>query len=111
MNVSKTHFGMKYLPLTNSQEEFRDIILNEIEQSEHHFIFNDLIARIRSRCSFKEESHENYAGGIDFSGTELDFINTLIWEQIWDKKLMIDFTDKRPNHNSDTFFLKNNHLS
>lgn len=105
-----THLGMKRLPLTHSVEEFRNIVLKEIEQSEIHFSFKILISRIRQKVTFKKELNEIYEGEIDFLGTDLDFINTIIWEQIWDKKLMIDFTDNRQNLNPDIYFLKNSNL-
>lgn len=108
MNLAKTIYGNQYLPLMYSQEKFRIIILEEIEQSENHFSINELVKIIRSKCFFKKEQNVTYAGEIDFIGPDLDFINTIVWEHIWDKKLMIDFTNNSKNRDSDVFILKNN---
>jgi len=104
MNMSKTIMGDQFLPITNTTEDFQRIILSEIEGSENHFDFNGLIARIRSKCEFKKEINTTYTGSLDFLGTELDFINKMIWEQIWNKKLMIDFTLNRPHRNPEMFY-------
>lgn len=103
MNITRTLSGNQYLPLTCSREEFQRLVLSEIEQSENHFPFDDLIARIKSKCDFKKELNVNYLGTIEFQGPDLDFINETIWKQIWNKKLMIDFTLKRPYRNPDIF--------
>lgn len=104
MNITTTVFGEYFLPIACTMEDFKSIILSEIEQSENNFSINDLITRIKYKCDFKKEPNVIYAGSIYFLGTDLDFINKIIWEQIWDKKLMIDFTDKRQNRNSEIFY-------
>ncbi len=95
MYVSKTIYGEQYLPLACTPEDFKSLILSEIEQSENHFSSHDLIARIGRKCDFQKEPNVTYAGSIGFLGTDLDFINKVIWKQIWDKKLMIDLTNRK----------------
>lgn len=106
MNISRTVNGEQYLPIECTTEEFKSLILSEIEQSENHFYFRDLVARINDKCKFKKEPNVTYSGSINFLETERDIINRIIWEQIWDKKLMIDFTNNRQNCNSEIYFIK-----
>lgn len=106
--LSKIIYENKHLPLIHSQEEFRIKILEEIKLSENHFSINDLVKRIRSKCLFQKEQNVTYAGEIDFIGTDLYFINTVVWEYIWDKKLMIDFVNYSNNRDSNVYLLKNN---
>jgi hypothetical protein len=109
MNTTRTISRDQLLPLTCTREGFQIIILSEIEQSNNHFSFEELISGIKSKCDFKIEHNVNYLGTIDFLKTDFDFINKIIWEQIWDKKLMIDFTVKRQDRNPNIFhFAKTN---
>lgn len=104
MYVSKTIYGEQYLQIACTTEDFKNLILSEIEQSEAHFSSPDLIARISRKCDFQKEPNATYAGSIGFLGKDLDYINRIVWELIWDKKLMIDFTNNRQNRNSEIFY-------
>lgn len=109
MYISKTIYGEQYLPIACTTVDFKNLILSEIEQSENHFSSHDLIARISRQCDFQKEPNVTYAGSIGFLGNDLDIINRIIWELIWDKKLMIDFINNRQNHSSEIFyFIKTN---
>lgn len=109
MYVTKTIYGEQYLPIECTTEDFKNLILSEIEQSENHFSSHDLIARISRKWDFQKEPNVTYVGSIGFLGNDLDFINRIIWEQIWDKKLMIDITNNRQIRNSEIFyFIKTN---
>lgn len=104
MNMSEIYTKVAFLPITCTEEEFRNKILTEIELFEKSFSFFDLVTKVKPNCEFKKDSNIDYIGGIDFMGSELNFINSIIWEQIWDKKLMIDFTNNRQNHRPDLFY-------
>lgn len=104
MNISKILTEKAYLPITCSEEEFKATILSEIELFEKSFSFLELVENVRRKCEFKKDSNTEYRDGIDFMGTELSIINAIIWKQIWDKKLMIDFTNNRQNHRPDLFY-------
>ena len=109
MNISRTIFNEQFLPIACTVEEFKNLILFEIEQSENLFSSRDLIARISRKCDFQKEPNVTYEGSIGFLGNDLNFINSVIWEQIWDKKLMIDFTNNRQSRGSEQFyFIKTN---
>ena len=93
----------QFLALKCTREEFRTKILAEIEKSEKHFSFNELCSRIRSLCEFEKDNDTDYLDIIDFQRPDTDYINEIIWELIWNKKLMIDFTKRTQYNNTDMF--------
>lgn len=108
MNMTRTIFGTTYLPLKCKTEDLRKIMNQSIDECEDHFSFNDLLNQIIPKVEFEKELNTEYST-IEFNGTDLDIINGIIWEQIWDKKLMIDLTFKRPFRDPEIFhFIKIN---
>lgn len=108
MNMVKTILGTTYLPLKCKIEDLRKIINQSIDECEDHFSFNDLLNQIKPKVEFDKEPNTQYST-IDFIGTDLDFINGITWEQIWDRKLVIDLTNRRPIRDQEIFhFIKIN---
>lgn len=106
MNITKTIFGTTYLPLKCKTEDLRKIINQSIDECEDNFSFINLCNQIKPKVEFEKEFNTEYSA-IDFNGLDLDFINGVIWEQIWDKELMIDLTNRRPFRDHEIFhFIK-----
>jgi len=80
------------IPSTYTDNEFKEIILKSLADVPTHFTAEDLITSIGNKIDLGGRTN----GRITFfTGNEKDSINRLIWEQIWDRKLMIDFTRKK----------------
>ena len=106
--MQHTIFGNVELRLTCSDEELKKIVVESIEEFQRRFSIDDLFYSIRNKTTFEKAPNTNYSGTIDFTRLDLDNINYLIWEHIWDRKLMIDLTNKKnPFSQSDTiYFIK-----
>lgn len=108
MKRTRTIYGTTYLPLKCKTEDLRKIIYLSIDECENHFSFNDLLNQIIPKVEFEKEQNTEYSK-IDFNGEDLDFINKVIWEQIWDKVLVIDLTNRRSIRDQEIFhFIKIN---
>ena len=106
MNMTRIIIGTSYLPVKCKQEDLQEIVNHVIDECEDHFSFNDLLNQIKTKVEFEKEPNIEY-GTIDFNGMDIDFINRITWEQIWDKKLMIDLTVKKPYRDPEIFhFIK-----
>lgn len=79
------------IPSTYTDEEFKEIILKSIAEVPTHFTVDDLFSLIGDKI----EKGDRQNGYIIFAGNKMDYINRLIWEQIWDKKLMVDLMSKK----------------
>lgn len=76
---------------TYTDEQFKEIILKSIAEVPTHFTLDDLFSLIGDKI----EKGGRQNGYIIFAGNKKNSINRLIWEQIWDRKLMIDLTSKK----------------
>lgn len=94
--------------LTCTSEQFKEKIEQSINEEPCHFSIQDLVPDIKRKIEFKGEPDTTYINEPDFFPIDFETINRAIWEQIWDKKLMIDFGNgKHPYNNTFEFkFIK-----
>lgn len=83
----------------NKDEDIKLIVIQALESSEIHFSFQTLITSIKNRILEFENSYPRR----ELTINELDIINKTIWDHIWERKLIIDFTDKRLYQNPEIF--------
>lgn len=75
------------------------IVIQALESSEIHFSFQTLLRSIRNRILEFENSYPRR----ELTINELDIINRTIWDHIWERKLIIDFTNLDQYHNPEIF--------
>lgn|SRR5690554_3087073 len=97
------------LPLKCNDDELRLIVEKYIEQSDYDFTFNGLIHYIKQKAMqmdlFEKEDNVEYIV-IELNRIDIKRINLLIWDMIWDRKIIIDFSkDKAPGYD-DCRFMK-----
>ena len=90
--------------MENFQDEgIKSIVLQVLESSETPFTFASILLLIKNKILELENSFPRR----ELTEAEIYIINKTVWDQIWDRKLMIDFTDERLYHNSEIFnFIK-----
>ncbi len=83
------------LPMTFSKKELSEII-QEYMQEKESFSFKSVCSYIfnRAKCDgrIQKEKDTEYQGGIKMSFFDETLISQLLWEEIWDKKLFINFS-------------------
>ena len=79
------------IPSTYTDNEFKEIILKSLADVPTHFTAEDLITSIGNKIDLGGRTN----GSIEFTGNEKDSINRFFWEQIWDRKIMIDLTSRK----------------
>lgn len=88
---------------TYTDELFKEIILKSIADEPSPFIVDNLLKSIGKNFQINGQPITANDGTVVFTEKEKEFINRWIWEQIWNRKLMIDLTlKKNPLSQSDT---------
>lgn len=97
-------FSSVEIPMTYSQDELSNLIENYMRDNDS-FSFSRICSYIFNRAKqenrIKQERDTEYQGGIKMSFSDETLISRLLWEQIWNKKLYINFS-KNP------YFVQNN---
>ena len=83
---------MTTLELTCTSEDFKVKILQAIEGLPKIFEFQNLKNKIRGMNVFKNEENDPYT---TYSEEIIRIINSAIWEQILDRRLMFDLTNEK----------------
>ncbi len=110
MNMNTiTIMSKSALPLKCSDDELRSIVEDFIEQSDFDFIFNSLCCYIidlaKQKDLFDKEPNTKY-NEIELVGTDIKRINLIIWDMIWSRKIIIDFSKDKYTGNNDYKFIK-----
>ena len=83
------------LPMTYSEKELSEIIRDYIRDKEQ-FYFNDICSYIFNKAKrndrINKEKDTEYRGGIKISYFDELLISKLLWEEIWNKKIFINFS-------------------
>lgn len=97
------------LSLKCSNDDLRSFVEDFIEQSDFYFTFNSLCLYIVSLANqkdlFVKESNVEYSE-IELNGIDIKRINLIIWDKIWDRKIIIDFSKDKYQSSNDYRFMK-----
>lgn len=101
------------LPMDYSKEEISEIIREYMRENES-FSFKGICSYIFNKANredrIKKEKDTEYQGGIKISYFDEIIVSQLLWEEIWNKNLFINFS-KNPyfvQTNEIQFVVKNN---
>ena len=100
----KVIFSSVDIPMTYSQDELSNLIetyMRDNDSFSYSRICSYIFNRAKQENRIKQERDTEYQGGIRMSYSDETLISRLLWEQIWDKKLYINFS-KNP------YFVQNN---
>ena len=83
------------LPMTYSENELLEIIQEYMQENEY-FSFDGICSYIFNKASredrIRKEKNTEYQGGVKMSYFDETIVSQLLWEQIWAKKLFINFS-------------------
>lgn len=109
--MTTTHNSSTQLPLVDDKERIKQELLDVISEMRDHFDVNQLINAFIRKAEehdlFEKEDYTNY-NGIILNNHDTLLINKLIWELIWDKKLIINLINNDYMFNSREFNLIKN---
>ena len=107
LNITTTSNDV-FRHLTCTDEQFKEIVEQSINDEPEHFSFQELLYSIKGKVKFEEKPNHQYLLEPKFLPKYLNTINRAIWEQIWDKKLMVNFGngDHRYNNSFEFQFMK-----
>ncbi len=94
MNITKWQQGGFRLPLKCDNGKIREIASILIEEKDGCFTFNELCVSFARKAEeynlFMKEPNTIYQDELKLEGEVIKTILLLVWEMIWNKKLMID---------------------
>ena len=102
-------YGRTPLPLLYKEEEFAQIIVNIINDTESDAItYNAICSQLRYKAiiedKFKKEKNTHYSE-IVLCDSDCHSVTKVLWNLIWEKKIMIEFHTPIGSHDSnDTIF-------
>ena len=83
------------LPMTYSEDELSEIIQAYMQENEY-FSFDSICSHIFNKATredrIEKKKNTEYQGGIKISYFDEVIVSQLLWEQIWAKKLFINFS-------------------
>lgn len=92
--VTTYRFGTSYIPLLYTNEELKGIVELVIKSFSASFSFRQLCSAIINRADnegkLKKEPHTQYSS-VQLTTDDTNKISYLLWQIIWDKKLIIVF--------------------
>lgn len=97
MNHKVIKYGTEYLDLTCDSKVLNEIIDKAFEDQDISFSFRDFYNHIKRRL--EENDYLQKEHNVEYSSIELRFdviqsINKFLWDKIWAKQLMIDFSNR-----------------
>lgn len=94
MNITKWQSGGFRLPLNCDNDKIREIVSTLIKEKNDCFTFNELCVSFARKAEeynlFIKEPNTIYQDELKLEGEAIKTILHLVWEMIWNKKLMID---------------------
>ena len=88
-----------------NDNELKEVVLSCMDSFEDIFSFKQLCDTICHKLDengwLEKEEHVEYQGGFKLSPTVTDKIQQFTWEQIWNKKLMIDLLNDEYRYTPD----------
>lgn len=82
------------LPLNCDNDKIREIASTLIEEKDSYFTFNELCVYFAQKAEeydlFIKEPNTIYQGELKLEGNAINVILSLVWEMIWNKRLIID---------------------
>lgn len=107
MTITFTKFGRSQLPLIYDDNELLAIIESFINQSHGIFNYTQMYEYVKSFAlqndGFKVEPYTRYSE-IILTGFDEHRLSQILWNKIWQKKIMIEFHRYGCSQNSDMFF-------
>lgn len=103
-------YGATFLPLKCSELELKNIVYNSIDKLDESFSFKQLCSQIKSDAEaenlFEKENNTEYSS-ILLNYRDRKTIQLVIWEMIWNRKLMIDLSiDENRSSFNDYYFIR-----
>ncbi len=103
--ITRYQPGGHMLGIKCTDEELKEIVLGAIGKYESIFSFKQLVAdicsEIASRELFQMDHGIRYEGGFRLSPIDADKVHTIVWDMIWDRKLMLDLYNDEHRYTSD----------
>ena len=94
MNITKWQSGGFRLPLNCDNDKIREIVSTLIKEKNDCFTFNELCVSFARKAEedslFIKEPNTIYQGELKLDGNTINVILSLVWEMIWNKRLIID---------------------
>lgn len=94
MNITKWQPDGFRLPLNCDNDKIREIASALIEEKDYCFTFNELCVLFARKAEeydlFIKEPNTIYKGELKLDGNTINVILSLVWEMIWNKRLIID---------------------
>ncbi len=92
--ITRYQPGGHTLGLKCTAEELNMIVLDTIGKYERKFSFKQLLDAIchevAKRELFQTENGVRYEDGYRLSPIDIDKVNKIVWDMIWDRKLMLE---------------------
>lgn len=86
-------YGTHKLALTCDKNKVKQIVNALVSQFDDTFTFTQLSAAVLLKAEeenlLKKEPNTQYVGQIELSFYDLDLINLIVWEMIWEKEVVI----------------------
>lgn len=102
-------FGNSMLDLKYTDSELHDIIISFFKQKPKasYLMLCNFIVALSDKNNMFVKGEDTIYSNCELSEKEHDRINVLLWEMIWDKKLLINFRTPKYgiHHNNDTYFI------
>lgn len=93
MNIMITKYGSHRLSLTCNKDKVKQIVNGLISQFDDTFSFTQLCSAVLIKAEeenlLNKEPGTQYQGSIELSLNDLDSINLIVWEMIWEKQIVI----------------------
>jgi hypothetical protein len=105
MTITRTELGKQVMNVKCDNEQMKEITLLCVNDFESMFSFkqlcNAVLLKLDKEDLLQKKENVVYQGGFELSSDTTDKIQQFIWEQIWDKKLMIDLLNDEYRYSPD----------
>ena len=105
MMITRTEHGKQFLNVKCSDDELKEIVISCIANYDGVFSFKQLCETVCKKLDeqdfLEKEKNTEYRGGVGLQQSMTDKIQQYTWEQIWDKKLMIDLLNDEYRYTPD----------
>lgn len=103
--ITKFQSGGHTINVKCSDEQLKEILVSLINNYSDLFSFkqliNDLCYTLDEADYFEKEPNTVYEGGYKLSQINSDKVQKMVWEMIWDRRLMLDLYNDECRYSSD----------